>query len=385
MNPILFGGALGALAMYFLDADSGRRRRHRTRDRAIRAARRIDEASRVTARDAVHRTRGMIAAARHMFDRGGEVDDTALVARVRATLGRAVSHPHAIHVTAESGHVTLDGPILECEVRTLVRSIRRVPGVRGVSDRLTVYRDGSHVSALQGGRENAGARFELMQDNWSPAARLLTGALGAGMLVTATRVRGAAHGGLCALLGLAGGGLLARAITNRDFSTLAGFGDAGRGIVVQKTIHVDAPVERVFAFWADYQNFPRFMANVRDVEVHEERSRWTVAGPAGVPVQWTSELTRVEENEIIEWRSVRGSVVRHEGCVRFAPDGDGTRVNIRLCYQPPAGAFGHAVAAVFGADPKSEMDADLLRLKSMIETGRPPHDAAQRPALPRES
>jgi len=44
---------------------------------------------------------------------------------------------------------------------------------------------------------------------------------------------------------------------------------------------------------------------------------------------------------------------------------------------PPAGAFGHAVASLFGADPKSDMDADLMRMKSMIETGRAPHDAAQ--------
>jgi hypothetical protein len=43
------------------------------------------------------------------------------------------------------------------------------------------------------------------------------------------------------------------------------------------------------------------------------------------------------------------------------------------------------VAALFGADPKSEMDADLLRMKTMIETGRAPHDAAQRGSTPRES
>ena len=43
----------------------------------------------------------------------------------------------------------------------------------------------------------------------------------------------------------------------------------------------------------------------------------------------------------------------------------------------PAGVLGHAVAAMFGADPKSEMDADLMRMKHMIETGKPPHDAAQ--------
>jgi hypothetical protein len=43
------------------------------------------------------------------------------------------------------------------------------------------------------------------------------------------------------------------------------------------------------------------------------------------------------------------------------------------------------VASIFGADPKSEMDADLLRMKSMIETGHPPHDAARPNPLPRES
>ena len=61
----------------------------------------------------------------------------------------------------------------------------------------------------------------------------------------------------------------------------------------------------------------------------------------------------------------------------------GSRITVRLCYVPPGGAFGHAVAALFGADPKSEMDSDLLRMKTIIETGRVPHDAAQ--PVPRES
>jgi uncharacterized membrane protein len=105
-----------------------------------------------------------------------------------------------------------------------------------------------------------------------------------------------------------------------------------------------------------------------------------------VPVQWTAEVTRVIPGELIEWRSVSDSDVRHQGCVQFASNGDnGTRVSVQLSYVPPAGAFGHAVAAIFGADPKSEMDADLLRMKTMIETGHAPHDAARPGALPRES
>ena len=47
-----------------------------------------------------------------------------------------------------------------------------------------------------------------------------------------------------------------------------------------------------------------------------------------------------------------------------------------MSYSPPGGALGHAVAKFFGADPKSEMDEDLMRLKAALETGKTPRDAA---------
>ncbi len=381
MNPLLIGGALGALAMYFMDPNLGRRRRARTRDRVAHAAKVVNQGARVTARDTVHRAQGAWAEARRLFTPEEPVDDEALIGRVRAALGRVVSHPHAIEAAASGGHVTLIGPILSYEVRPLLRAVRGVSGVRAVSDQLTVYNEPGNVSALQGGEPRSGERFELLQENWSPAARVIVGGAGAALMLAATRARG----GMCALLGVSGGALVARAASNRDHASLLGYGP--RGITVQKTIHVAAPVERVFEFWTDYQNFPRFMHNVRDVRpIADNRSHWVVAGPAGVPVQWTAEVTRVIPGELIEWRSISDSDVRHEGAVRFVGNGDaGTRVSVQLSYLPPAGAFGHAVATMFGADPKSEMDADLLRMKSMIETGHAPHDAAKPGALPRES
>jgi len=379
MNRIFVGGALGALAMYFLDPRDGRRRRARTRDKMVHAARVLNDAGKVTARDTAHRARGVWATTRKLF-KHEDVPDEVLVGRVRAELGRVVSHPHSVEVSAAGGHVTLSGPILAEEVRPLLRCVRRVDGVRAVSDRLAVYEDSAHISGLQGGHPRPGSRFELMQDNWSPAARLGTGSVGAAMLLASTRARG----GMCALLGVSGGALLARAATNRNLMAFLGLAHASQGIAVQKTINVDAPPEQVFAFWTDYQNFPRFMHNVREVQVQDDRSTWLVTGPAGVPVQWTSKVVRLEPNSFIEWRSVYDSTVKHEGSVRFQPNGNGgTRVTVRLCYLPPGGAFGHAVASMFGADPKAEMDSDLLRMKTMIETGRAPHDAA-RPA-PRES
>lgn len=364
MNRILTSAVTGALAMYFLDPQSGRRRRARARDKALRYGHRVRDAWDVTLRDTQHRARGVLAASRRVLRRESVPDET-LAGRVRAVLGRYVSHPHAVEVSAREGVVTLAGPILQGEVHALLHAVKGVGGVQAVENRLQAHTDASHVSALQGGVPRRGERFELLQDNWSPAARLGVGTLGFLLLM---------RGGL---LGRAGGAaLVVRALSNLDFETLLGLGEA-HGVEVQKTLHVNAPVEQVFAFWSDYQNFPRFMSRVLEVRASEDRSRWVVSGPAGVPVEWTSELVRFQPNQLIEWRSLPGSGVRHDGTVRFEPAAEGgTRLSVCLRYVPPGGALGHAVASLLGADPKSGMDADLMRMKSMIETGRAPHDAA---------
>jgi len=41
-----------------------------------------------------------------------------------------------------------------------------------------------------------------------------------------------------------------------------------------------------------------------------------------------------------------------------------------MSYNPLGGVVAHALASLFGADPKSAMDEDLLRLKSLLEDGR---------------
>src|SRR5262249_62352475 len=110
----------------------------------------------------------------------------------------------------------------------------------------------------------------------------------------------------------------------------------------------------------------------------EGLSHWIVSGPAGLPIEWTAEITRQVPNKLLAWKSLPGSTVRHGGVVHFEPIQEGgTRVHIEMCYHPIGGAIGHALARLLGSDPKSEMDADLLRMKTFIEKGRPPHDAAR--------
>ncbi|MNT58109.1 hypothetical protein D3C72_1955250 [compost metagenome] len=85
-------------------------------------------------------------------------------------------------------------------------------------------------------------------------------------------------------------------------------------------------------------------------------------------MDWEAETIRTEPNALISWRSVPGATVSHTGTIRLQKHADGsTRVHIQMSYQPPAGMVGHAVATLFGADPKHEMDDDLARMKLLIE------------------
>jgi uncharacterized membrane protein len=164
---------------------------------------------------------------------------------------------------------------------------------------------------------------------------------------------------------------MARSLANVPVTRLVGVTGSRRVVDVHKDIWIDAPVTRVFDFWREIANFPRFMSHLAEVrDLGGGRSHWVANGPAGVPVHWDAAITRMIPNEMIAWRTEPGSPVRHAGIVNFEPVNGGTQVRIRLTYNPPGGALGATVARMFGADPKSEMDDDLVRLKSLIEDGR---------------
>lgn len=369
------GVGLGAALAYLYDPEMGNRRRAMIRDKAVRALNKTGEAVETTARDVQHRLIGTISELRSRVEEAGEeVGDALLEARVRAKLGMVSSHPGAIEVRVNDGKATLSGPILAEEVDQVLSAVSSVRGVKEVENQLEVHQTPDNVPSLQGGTPRNPPQFELMQEHWSPTARTLMGITGTLLTLYGWR----RDGFFRTLVGTIGLGVLARSVTNMPMNRIVGVGAGHRAVDIQKTINIAAPVEKVFEFWNNFQNFPKFMSNVRDVQMQgENRSHWIVSGPAGVPVEWDAEITERIPNKIIAWKTVPGATVEHAGIVRFDPNPDGTaRVEIRMSYNPPAGAIGHVVASLFGADPKSEMDADLARMKTLIETGIRPHDAA---------
>jgi uncharacterized membrane protein len=270
---------------------------------------------------------------------------------VRARLGRVSAHPHSIEVYCRDGIVELRGTIARAELRRVLAAAAQVRGVRRLHD------------ALEPHDRPAGRRVD---PNWTPAARFIGIAAGLALIVGGSRRRGLT--GLGA--GAGGIGLLARAAFNRPWRRILGV-SGRRAVDVRKTINVHAPPEDVFALMSAFETFPRFMSHVKEVRrLGDGLYRWKVAGPGGASFTWDAEITHVVPNELVAWRSRPGAAVQSTGVVRFEKTADGTKVDVQLSYSPPGGMIGHGVARLLGADPRKEMNDDLLRFKSLVELGK---------------
>jgi osmotically-inducible protein OsmY len=132
-------GAAGLAAGYFLDPDSGKRRRHVIRDRALALIRR---GARTTRRQAEYRTgqvEGKVEAARSKT--GPEkpaANDQALAERVKSEIFQPADAPKgSVNVNVEHGVVYLRGEVKRPEqIRKLIQQAGSVDGVAGVENLL---------------------------------------------------------------------------------------------------------------------------------------------------------------------------------------------------------------------------------------------------------
>jgi len=363
LSSLLYGLGLGAGLMYFLDPQHGNRRQAMIRDQIYHMTNKGDEAVQTAVRDLRNRTRGILAEGMKMLSQE-DVPDHLLEERIRARLGFLTRHPSAVQVTVQNKKAVLAGDVLQNEVDHLLSGVRRIRGIEDIENNLKVHQEAGNVPHLQGegwmpGQDN--------QASWTPALRLLA-TIGSAYLV----ISGLIRGGITGTLSTLGGVLLgSRALTNMDVRSLTGMGEPQSAIRVRKSIKIHAPIDQVYRLWSNFENFPKFMSNIHEIrDIGNQRSHWVVKGPAGSRLEWNAVTTEMRENEVVAWETEPDSQVKHSGRVTFRESGDGTQVNVMMSYLPPAGVAGHAVATLMGKDPKSQMDSDLARMKSLLEEGK---------------
>ena len=366
LKTLLVSIGIGAGLMYFLDPQHGNRRRAMVRDQVNRWINSLDESINTARQDLRNRTRGVLSEwTAKLGDQGAP--DWILEERVRSNLGRIARHTRAIDVRADGGYIYLGGPVLREDRDEIVKTASRTRGVYGVEDELQLFDNPQDIPALQGTPSpSRQATLDWQQQNWSPATRLISGVGGSLLTLYGLKRKGLTK----PLLSTAGLIITARSVTNMDTRSLLGVGGES-AIKVRKAINIDAPIDEVYQFWRDFENFKLFMDHVREISVQDDVSTWKVAGPAGSTVEFQSQISRDIPNESIAWETLPDSQVKHAGFVRFDESREGgTRVSVQLDYLPPAGALGHAVAQLFGVDPRQAMNEDLLRLKSLLEHGK---------------
>ena len=150
---------------------------------------------------------------------------------------------------------------------------------------------------------------------------------------------------------------------------------------VNETIEVEAPVEDVFRYWSNFENFPNFMQNVEEVRMTgQDTSHWRVKGPLGKTVEFDARTTEMDPNRGIGWNTTEGEVMT-SGEARFEEVASGrTRVEVTLNYaDPPGGAVGEAVANIL-SNPERNLHEDLQNFARIVEQGELGGSESQTPS-----
>jgi uncharacterized membrane protein len=135
-----------------------------------------------------------------------------------------------------------------------------------------------------------------------------------------------------------------------------------------RTIIVRAGIDMVYDTWANFENFPHFMKDVKSVTRTGDRmSHWVVEGPFGRQVEWDAETTRLERNKRIAWNSKETSQIKTSGQVTFNDLGKGEiEVTVTVQWVVPASMGGEKIAGLV-ADPAKRLEEDLLSFKHYVE------------------
>jgi uncharacterized membrane protein len=132
---------------------------------------------------------------------------------------------------------------------------------------------------------------------------------------------------------------------------------------IVKSIEVDCPVSTVYNQWTQFEEFPRFMENVKKVvQLDDKRLHW-VAEIGGKTKEWDARITEQIPDKRIAWTSEGGEFTA--GVVIFGLLGSNrTRVTVEIHYDPKGlmENTADALGVVSG-----RVEKNLERFKEFIE------------------
>ena len=134
---------------------------------------------------------------------------------------------------------------------------------------------------------------------------------------------------------------------------------------IEKTIEVQQPVRTVYNQWTQFEEFPHFMAGVKEVKQLDDTHVHWHAEIWGKDKEWDAEITQQVPDQCIAWRSTSGDAP-NAGTVRFEPiSADRTRVRLTMEYEPQGAVenVGDALGVL-----SSRVESTVKDFKKFIES-----------------
>jgi uncharacterized membrane protein len=163
------------------------------------------------------------------------------------------------------------------------------------------------------------------------------------------------------------GGLAAKALSMGGGGKGGGGREKTRRLPIQRWTDIAAPRDTVYEKWTQFEEFPKFMHRVLEVEQDDEdenKIKWQEKIWFSKR-QWEGEITEREKNDRIAWKTVSGT--SHEGVISFHKlDDKLTRVMVDMDFHPSGmiEKMGSGMRFV-----KRAVQADLARFKANVELG----------------
>ena len=132
---------------------------------------------------------------------------------------------------------------------------------------------------------------------------------------------------------------------------------------IEKSIEVNVPVRTAYNQWTQFEEFPRFMEGVKEVNQLDDTHLHWKAAIAGQQKEWDAEITEQTPDQRIAWTSRGGAI--NGGVVTFHRLSDArSKVMLQLEYAPQGVAenVGDALGVV-----SLRVQGDLERFKVFIE------------------
>lgn len=134
--------------------------------------------------------------------------------------------------------------------------------------------------------------------------------------------------------------------------------------VIEKSIEVNVPVNTAYNQWTQFEEFPRFMEGVEQVQQIDDKHLHWKASIGGKQKEWDAVITEQIPDQRIAWMSQGGA--KNGGVVNFFRVAENkSKLNLRLEYEPEGVVekTGDTVGVVSG-----RVEGDLQRFKEFIES-----------------